>query len=348
MNDLQPRIIYTHQSVRDALEKLNRVPDGKTLFVLDAEQRLVGTLTDGDVRRSLLAGRQVQASVAEVMNREFHALRRHQFQLEEFDQIRRKRIFSVPFLDEEGRISRIIDAHELRSLLPCEAIIMAGGRGSRLRPLTDHTPKPLLPVGTKPILAHNIDRLVQYGIDRIHISVNYLGQQIKDYFGHEHPSGTKISYIHEPEPLGTFGSVKLGGAYESEHLLVMNSDLLTNIDFEDFYRAFLQTESDLAVASVPYRINVPYAIMETQGNQLTALKEKPVYTYHANAGIYLLKRQVLDLVPTHIPYQATSLIETLIQQKRPVIHYPILNYWLDIGKPEDYQKAQQDISHIKL
>ncbi|MCH8491377.1 MAG: NTP transferase domain-containing protein, partial [Oceanicaulis sp.] len=235
-----------------------------------------------------------------------------------------------------------------KSYLPIDALIMAGGRGERLKPLTDKVPKPLLPVGTKPIIEHNVDRLNTFGIDDIWISVRYLGNQIEDFFKDGNEKALRIKYVWEDAPLGTAGALTLVDGFIHDHVLMMNSDLLTNIDFEDLYLYFEDQQADFAVACIPYLVNVPYAVMETEGKLVKGFKEKPTYTHYSNAGIYLMKKEVIKMIPPNIPFNATDLMDLLIKEGKKVVAYPIIGYWLDIGKHEDYQKAQIDIKHINF
>ena len=341
--------IQQDQTVKEALEQLNQVPEGLVLFVLDGEKRLVGTLTDGDVWRGLLTGKGIEEPVAAIMHRNFRYLRKNSFSLQEVEALRRQRIQLVPLLDSSGQLIRLLNLRELKSVLPLQAVIMAGGRGERLKPHTNTTPKPLLKVGDKPILEHTLDRLAAYGVQEVHIAIKYLGQQIKEYFGDGREKGLHIRYLQEEEPLGTIGALSLLEEVNYPHVLLMNSDLLTNIDFQTFYKFHEEEGAALSVASVPYTVNVPYAVLETEGMQrVKSLQEKPTYTYYANAGIYLIRSEHLQLLEKGAVFNATDLIERLLQEGHQVAAFPIHGYWLDIGKPQDYAKAQEDIKHIKF
>lgn len=350
MKNFNENLIEEESSIRQALEKLNDLSGSLnlTLFVLDRDRKLVGTLTDGDIRRGLLKGKNIDDKVEGVMFRNFRFLRQNKYTLKQVEEFKQKKIDLVPLLDEEGRIVKIYSFKEKASLLPVEGVIMAGGIGQRLLPLTQSVPKPMLKVGEKPIIEHNIDLLSKYGIDSIHISIRYLGEKIKEYFGNGQAKSLRIEYLEEKEPLGTIGSVKLAGKYECSSLLVMNSDLLTNIDLEDFYRKFEQDDAMLTVASIPYTIQIPYAVLEVEDTEIVSIAEKPTYSYFSNAGIYLMKKEALAYIPDHKPFDATDLIQTLIAEGEKVSVYSILGYWLDIGKHEDYRKAQEDIKHLKL
>ncbi|MDW3647064.1 MAG: nucleotidyltransferase family protein [Bacteroidia bacterium] len=349
MNSYKENTIITTQSMRDALERINEIPNGSlTLFITSEDGKMEGTLTDGDIRRALLKGFDLNAPVEQFMNKNFRYLKKCEFDLNDVESAKNGKVSLLPMLDKEKRISRIIDFSVKRSVLPIDAVIMAGGRGSRLQPLTDETPKPLLKVNDKPIIEYNTDQLSRYGIDNIYITVKYLGDQILRYFGDGSERGINFQYVKETQPLGTLGAISKIDAFENPYVLVMNSDLLTNIDYEDFFRSFMESDADLTIATTPYEVNVPYAVLESQNDRIVSFKEKPTYTYYSNAGIYLMKRSFTESIPKETFYNATDLIESLIQSGKKVTHYPILGYWLDIGKPEDFKKAQEDVTKIKF
>ncbi len=225
---------------------------------------------------------------------------------------------------------------------------MAGGRGERLQPLTNHTPKPLLRVGEKPIIEHNIDRLALYGIHDFWISVKYLGEQIEAHLGTGESKDIEINYVWEDQPLGTVGAVSKINDFKHDYVLITNSDLLTNIDYEHFFLDFIEKDADFAVVTIPYQVNVPYAVLETKNATVLSFKEKPTYTYYSNGGIYLMKRQVLKYLPYNTYFNATDLMEKLIVDGLKVTSYPLAGYWLDVGKHEDFEKAQHDILQIKF
>ncbi len=350
MIQLDSHIISQSVDVKDALEKLNHLTEatGLTLFVLDENKKLVGTLTDGDIRRGFVNGMQLTDSVSKFMNKKFRYLKKNNYSIADLDDFRRIGISLVPVVDNDLQILRLINFTEKKSVLPVDAIIMAGGRGERLRPLTDYTPKPLLKIDNKPIIEYNVERLSEFGVQTMFISLKYLGEQIENYFSDGSDRGLNIRYVNETEPLGTIGALGLMEDFEHDTLLVMNSDLLTNINFEDFYREFITKEADFGVASIPYQVNIPYAVLETDEEKVISFKEKPTYTYYSNAGIYLMKKEVINHIPKNAFYNATDLMEQLISINKKVIFYPLLGYWLDIGKHEDFKKAQEDIKHIRF
>ncbi|MBV6645170.1 MAG: nucleotidyltransferase family protein [Cyclobacteriaceae bacterium] len=319
-----------------------------TLFVVDEQDKMIGAVTDGDTRRALLKGAEIDAPITEVMFKDFRYLKKDQHNVNDILKLKEEGIKLIPLLGGNREILAMVDFEEMESLLPVDAVIMAGGKGLRLRPLTDKTPKPLLRIGEKPILAHTIDRLRRFGIQHIHISINYLGDQIENYFGDGSSDGISIEYIREKVPLGTIGALGNLKNLANGYVLVMNSDLLTTIDYEDFFKAFCDSGADMAIATIPYEVEIPYAILETDQQNVTSLKEKPTYTHFSNAGIYLCRREVIKYIPKDKFYNATDLIEDLISKGRKVVYYQILGYWLDIGKPDDFQKAQRDITHLRL
>lgn len=234
-------------------------------------------------------------------------------------------------------------------VLPFEAIIMAGGKGERLKPLTDSLPKPLLPVGGKPIVRYTVESLLKTGLKDITFVVNYFGEKIQSEFGDGKKEKASFQYIFEQEPLGTIGGVSLKSNFRYEDILVMNGDLLTTIHFDKFFMFYLDQDADIAVAVIPYRLNLPYGIFEIGDKQeIMSTNEKPTFTYYINTGIYLMKREVLNMIPSNQPCDAIDLIELARKKGLKVSAFPLLDYWIDIGQVEDYQKAQKDIQFLNF
>ena len=336
--------IDTTASVREALGLLED-NSSQTLFVTDGEGRMQGSLTDGDVRRGMLAGATLDSPVSAVMHRDFRFLRQGAVDVARIKAFREKRILFIPVLDAQGRIVDTLDLARYRSRLPVSAVLMAGGKGERLRPLTESTPKPLLPVGDKAIIDHNVDRILSYGIRDVTVSVNYRAEQIEAHFTAPR-DGVRVKCFREPSFLGTIGSVRLMPAFPEETVLVMNSDLFTNIDFEDFYLHFKEHDADLSVAAVPYNVSIPLGILDLDGRDVKGVSEKPVYNYYAVSGIYLMKRAVIDEIPEGAFFHATDLIQKLVAAGRKVIRYPLNGTWIDIGTLKEYQKANDLIKHL--
>lgn len=344
-------LIHKDKTLLQVLKQLNDILyksdiSRLILFVVDDYGQVIGSLTDGDVRRSLVKNADLTMKAADVCNRDFL------FEYEKIDFLdlqtyRKKDIKILPILDSDKKLVRIIDLEKTKSQLPLECMIMAGGRGKRLSPLTDTVPKPMLLLGDKPIIEHNIDRLISFGIKKIYISLKYLGEQIKGYLGDGKSKGISIEYIWENEPLGTAGALSLVPKFETDNVLLMNSDLFTDVNFEDLYLNLIAQKADMVVASTEYKIDVPYAVFETKDNTVTNFKEKPSYIYHSNAGVYIFKKELIDKIPKNEFYDITDLMEKLVKEGGKLIHNPIMGFWIDIGSPVDYKQAQEFIKHIK-
>lgn len=347
MRSWQNRIIPQAFTIKQALAILDEVGvASNVLFVVDEDDRLLGSVTDGDIRRGFLKDASVKDSITTVMNVNCKKVFFYNLDNAFINYCRQEGINYIPVVCEQEKVIDILNLHDYKEIINVDAVIMAGGRGERLMPLTKDIPKPMLKVGNKPIIEYNIDRLQKFGVRNIHISINYLGHQIKDYFNDGSDKGLNIHYVQEDKPLGTIGSITLVQEFENEIVLLMNSDLLTNIDFGDFYREFTRSGADVCVATIPHHIDLPYAILELQDSSVVSLKEKPRYTYFANAGIYLIRKEILNHIPVGQAYNATDLMDRVLQNGGKVLHYPILGYWLDIGRMNDYYKAQEDVKHI--
>lgn len=348
MHHFRKHIAHINVSIRDAFCKLDQLASDAILFLVDDHNQLLGSLTDGDLRRGFIKGLGFDDHLSHFVQPNPKFIQQGKYNLREIIALR-ERFFTVfPVLNAQMQIINVVNFRHQKSYLPVDALIMAGGRGERLKPLTDTTPKPLLKIGEKPIIEHNIDRLSKYGIDDIWISVRYLGEQLVNYFLDGSEKALRINYVWEKNALGTAGALALVDNFIHEHVLMMNSDLLTNIDFEDLFLFFEEQQADFAVACIPYQINIPYAVMETQEKIVTGFKEKPTYTHYSNAGIYLMKKQVLEFIPKNHPFNATDLMDLLIHNNKKVVAYPLVGYWLDIGKHDDFRKAQIDIKNIKF
>ena len=336
-----------NKTLLEALAAINSLaPDPLVLFVVDDEKRMVGTLTDGDSRRALVAGASVTDRAEKIMHRGFNFM--HAEDILNVKEIRRQKelkMVLVPVLDKENHIVDIINLEKFKTRLPVDVVMMAGGKGERLRPLTEKTPKPLLLVGDKAIIDHNVDRLITYGINHISVTVNYLKEQIEEHYQAPR-NGVLIQTVREPKFLGTIGSIKFVPHFYNETVLLMNSDIFTNIDYEDFYMHFQQHDAEMSVAAIPYNVSIPYGILDLEGRNIQGLIEKPKYTYYANAGIYLIKRSALNMIPENTFFNATDLVEKLIEEGKKVIRYPLNGTWIDVGNPQEYEKANDLVKHL--
>ncbi len=339
--------INKNKTIVEALQRLNGLEKlSRFILFVEDDNQIIGSLTDGDIRRAILKEQNLNKKVGEVCNQNFS----FEYDKQEFIDLsvyKKMDIKILPILTEDKQLVEIIDLDKVKSRLPLECMIMAGGRGKRLSPLTDKVPKPMLPLGDKPIIEHNIDRLIEYGIKKIYISVKYLGQQIVDYFGDGSNKGVSIEYIWEDEPLGTAGALALVDKFNSDHILLMNSDLFTNVNFEELYFKLIRKKADMVVASTEYKIDVPYAVFETENGEVKSFKEKPSYIYHSNAGVYILKKELIDKIPKGEFFDITDLMENLVNEGGTLIYDTIVGYWIDIGKPVDYKQAKEFVKHIK-
>ena len=339
------QIVKCDSSVVKALAAINE-SDLLTVFVVDEKNVLVGTLTDGDARRYLINGGQLNDSVVNAINKSFSKIEQKDSDtLKSLKEFKAKGIKLVPVVNSKGEIDDVYDLVNYKSHLPIDAVLMAGGKGERLRPLTEKTPKPLLPVGDKCIIDHNVDRLISYGVKHISVTVNYLKEQLEEHYSKPR-NGVQINVCREPKYLGTIGSIKFIKKFYNDTILVMNSDLFTNIDYEDFFLHFVENDADMSVAAIPYNISIPYGILDVDGRNVKGVFEKPQYNYYVNAGIYLIKRDVLNEIPDEIPFNATDLAEKLIAKKKKVVRYPLNGTWIDIGSLQEYQKANELAKHL--
>lgn len=345
---MNKHIISKKSTVEDALKQINIFLSGGVLvlFVVDDNERIIGSVTDGDIRRGLINGVSITDTIDLVMRKDFKFIKSLSEYLK-INEYKNMELKIIPLVDDEDRLIELIDLTKIKAIVPASAVIMAGGKGVRLKPYTNDTPKPMLELAGKPILAHNIDRLLAYGIKNIYISVNHMKEQIIEYVSDKYKA-FNINFIEESEPLGTIGSVKLVDNFKNDNILVMNADVLTNIDFYDFFINYKNHNDDMSVATFNIRINIPYGILDTTDKKINSLIEKPSFTYYSNAGIYFINKSSLKFIPDNSKFDSTELMEKLIEENKKVSHFPIRGYWLDIGNAQNYAKAQDDIRYIKF
>lgn len=341
--------ILSDATLRDALYSLNCL-SGKVmvLFVVEEDGCLFGTLTDGDIRRALLAGAALTDSVTVAAHRNFRFLRHGNPDVEALRSFRIQGISLIPVLDDAGHLADIVDLSRLRTILPVKAVLMAGGRGERLRPATLTTPKPLLEIEGKAIIDYNIEALATCGVKDITVTTRYLADQLDAHFAAP-VAGVDVKTVREEAPLGTIGAVTLTGVADADgDTLVMNSDLLTTISFEEMYLLHRQRRADVTIAVVPYQVSVPYAILTLDSekpDRVTGIEEKPSYSYYANAGIYLFSNDILRMLEPGVRCDATDLIDRAIAAGKNVTYYPIKGTWIDVGSPVDFRQAGELMRH---
>ena len=270
-------IISSEATILRALSALNDIGHAaQTLFVVDSNNKMVGTLTDGDIRRSLINGKPISTPVSDVMHKDFQFITQSNLDVRRLKTLRKKDILFIPILDDGQHIMGVCNLMKYKNILPIDAVLMAGGKGERLRPLTEKTPKPLLPVGDKAIIDYNIDNLMYYGIKHISVTVNYLKEQIEEHFATV-KDGVKVQCVREPRFLGTMGALRFVENFHHDTILIMNSDLFTNIDLEDFYLHFIETGADMSAAAGSYTYEVQKRVFLTEANTGTKSRNLPWY-----------------------------------------------------------------------
>ena len=334
-------------NVRQAMETIDRGAKQIALVIEDA-CHLSGTITDGDIRRALLKGRQLDDPVAEIMNpnpvtglvEEDRRIWQRTMQ--------RHSLRHLPILDKRGCVVDLVEY-----LVPTEpsrttpVIIMAGGLGSRLHPLTENLPKPLIQVGPKPVLETIIENFAEQGFENIHLCLNYKGDMIRDYFGDGERLGVHIGYIREDRRLGTAGALSLLPDRPAEPIIVMNGDLLTKVDFVRLLEFHNKQEFVATMAVREYSHQIPYGVLRIgDGYRIQQLTEKPVERHYVNAGIYVLSPEALQLVPEQKFYDMPTLFQRLMDMQRPVGSFPLRDYWIDIGRIEDLERASAEFAEM--
>jgi dTDP-glucose pyrophosphorylase/CBS domain-containing protein len=345
--DPGPFLVRPDNTIREVMACIDANAQGIAL-VVDAEDRLVNTLTDGDIRRAILAGVELDLPARALLDRRQDSPRPAPLTVRQgtpeeriLELMTENALRQIPVLDGSGRVVGLSLLADLVSehALPLRAVVMAGGFGRRLRPLTEEIPKPMLPVGDRPILEHVLEGLRESGIHQVHLSTHYKGAMIADHFGDGSNFGLEIQYLEEEEPLGTAGALSLM-EHEDEPVLVINGDVLTGLDFRallDFHR---EHKAEMTVGVRRLEIPVPYGVVVTDGVAVTAIREKPSLRHFVNAGLYLLEPEVCRSVPRGESVDMPDLIQGLVDAGRTVVSFPVREHWLDVGRLEDYQRAQ--------
>lgn len=335
------------RSIDDAVRCIDHNTKGIAL-VVDTDRKLVGTITDGDVRRWILRGLSLDRPILEMLGtkKSLHpkpvTARSGTDHATLLKLMQDLLVRQVPLLDDEERVLDLATLDDLlpNQSLPVQAVIMAGGFGTRLMPLTENLPKPMLPVGDRPLMESIIDQLRRAGIHRVNVTTHYERDKIKSYFGDGENFGVGLHYVDEDEPLGTAGALSLM-ASPTEPLLVINGDIQTQVDFRAMLQFHREHEVDMTVAVRKYAVDVPYGVVECEGVLVKGLQEKPQLSFFVNAGIYLLEPSVHAVIPNGRNFHMTELIQRLIAAGRPVASFPVREHWLDIGRHADYAAAQE-------
>ena len=344
---MEKDIISHNSNLLDAIQALENSPR-RMIVVCDSSKNLMGSLTDGDIRRCLLKGYNLNSNIMLAANINPIVAKIGTNSEKLYRIIKELNVIAIPIIDENNTFIKLLDKEEIFSKtnnpLPNNnfefAVIMAGGLGSRLRPLTYRKPKPMIEVGGLPLLERQIRLLHKFGIKKVYLSVNYLSDIICNFFGDGSKFGLSIEYLKEEKACGTAGSLSLLKNHPKNPFLVLNGDILTDFNLKGLYEFHYFNKSELTIASVDYSISVPYGTLNVEGIQLKSLVEKPVIKYLCNAGIYVLDPICLDYIPKDENYNITTLIEQFLEDSKNINVFPIHEYWMDIGNINDLEKAR--------
>ncbi|MFA7243563.1 MAG: nucleotidyltransferase family protein [Sulfuricellaceae bacterium] len=349
MSTWKKTLVLPGTSIRDAIRVLDENAK-QIVLVVNESNRLLGTVTDGDIRRSILKGLSLEEPVQSIMNTDPTVAMIDESRESILAAMQRTRLHHLPLVDENRRVMGLETLDELiqSSARENRVVLMAGGLGERLRPLTDKCPKPMLKVGNKPLLETILENFIEYGFHRFYISVNYMADIIKSYFGDGSRWGVDIGYLHEDQRLGTAGALSLLPEKPAEALLVMNGDLLTKVNFKQLldFHAGHQAHATMCVRE--YDFQVPYGVVKIDSHRVISIDEKPIQRFFVNAGIYVLEPEVLDLVSQNTYFDMPTLFEKLIELKKETAVFPIREYWLDVGQLVDYDRANGEYRDVFL
>ncbi len=343
MKSIKNLKLTKNSTIKEALQAIDKGAM-KIAVVVDECDGFVGVLTDGDVRRALLNGLTLQNNIKDIVQTNPVVCYVNDSKEEILSKAIGKKIYHLPVLDEQNRVVGVQDIDELLKSKnkPNKVVLMVGGLGTRLRPLTKNTPKPMLKVGNKPILETIINNFKKYGFVDIVLSVNYKAELVKEYFGDGSEFGVNITYIYENKRMGTAGALSLMKGMFDESFFVMNGDLLTNINFEHFLNFHTKNSSVATMAVREYEYQIPFGVINQSDGAITSIVEKPTHSYYVNAGIYILNPEVIELIPKEQFYDMPTLFEELIKQNKTPLSFPVDEYWLDIGQMHQLQQARDE------
>lgn len=346
MRDWRETLVSPSDTIRDALEAIDESAL-QVALVAGEERQLRGTVTDGDVRRGILHGVELDDRVEKVMNPSPTTISPDRSREEALSLMQNERLHQLPVVDGEGRI---VGLEVVDELLEPESkdnpvVLMAGGLGTRLRPLTEQRPKPLVEVGGQPILETILENLIGQGFHRFYISVNYKAEMIREHFGDGTDRGVEIAYLREEERLGTAGPLHLLPELPSLPLIVMNADLLTKLDFTRLIEFHDEHGPTATMCVRDYDVTVPYGVVETEEHRIVDIEEKPSHRFFVNAGVYALEPEVVELVPEGKYVDMPEIFEMLSQKGRDTAVFPIREYWTDVGRVEDVKDADEEYEH---
>lgn len=314
-------------------------------IVVNDEKRVLGMITDGDIRRALLKGKGLDSSIEELFIKNIKYLDYDAGKKKAKEIMLKYKIRQLPVVDEKRRLKKLYFLDDIISYDEKEewVVIQAGGLGTRLRPLTENTPKPLLKIGEKPVLEHIIDGFIYFGFRKFIITLNYRGEMIREYFGSGEKYGIKIEYVIEEKPLDTAGSLYFcKNIIDSDDVLMVNGDILTGLDYENFLNFHKEAKSDITIGAREYEMQVPYGVIETDGLIFKSIKEKPKFDFFVNSGVYAFTKEIISLIHYCEKIGMPEVIDRAKNENNKIMVYPIKEYWTDIGRIEDFEKANTE------
>lgn len=347
MNNINNIKINQFSTIKEALVIID-AGSMQIALVTDKLGKLIGTITDGDIRRGLLNGLDLNSSIENIINRHPTVAKSSDTKETIIRLAIDRKLKQIPILDNNDIVIGIQEIDELiqPKTKPNKVILMVGGLGTRLRPLTDDIPKPMLNVGSKPILQTIVEKFAEYGYTNIIMCVNYKSNLIMDYFGNGEKFGVNIEYVLEGSRMGTAGALSLLKDKPNEEFFVMNGDLLTNVNFEHLHEYHKSNKSVATMCIREYSMQVPYGVVNLKDDKICSIAEKPVHKFFVSAGIYMLSPKVLDFIPKDEFYDMPSLFNVLLLKNLAIHPFPIREYWLDIGRMEEYKKANEEYDEV--
>ena len=338
--------INQNASIKQALKVIDKGAI-KVAVVLSDDGLLLGMLNDGDIRRALLKGMSLDDSITSIINRDPVVANINDTKERILELANEKKLHQIPIISN----GKLIGIQDIREFLapknkPNKVILMVGGLGTRLRPLTNDVPKPMLDVGNKPILHTIVENFAKYGYTDIIMCVNYKSEIIKEYFGNGDKFGVKIEYVLESQRMGTAGALSLLQKRPKDDFFVMNGDLLTNVNFEYLHEYHKDSNALASICIRKYEMQVPYGVVNVRANKVTSIEEKPTQSFFVSAGIYMFSPIVLDFIPKGVFYDMPTLFSELLKHDFPIHPFPIREYWLDIGKMDEYRRANDEYEGV--
>lgn len=347
MKNFKNILLKTTSTIKEALKIIDSGAM-QIAIVVDVDNKLIGTITDGDIRRGLITDLSLNDSIESIIFKTPTVAKITDTKEEVLKKALARKLHQIPIVDDENRVLGIKEMDELvkPQTKSNKVILMVGGLGTRLKPLTDKIPKPMLNVGNKPILQTIVERFAEYGYINIVLCVNYKSHIIEKYFGDGSEFGVNIEYIQEGKRMGTAGALSLLDDKPTEPFFVMNGDLLTNVNFEHLNDYHLFNNSIATMCVREYDFQVPYGVVSIENSKIASIEEKPIHKFFVSAGIYMLSPETLDYIPNNEFYDMPTLFENLISKNKNTVSFPLREYWIDIGRIEEFKKANSEYDEV--